>query len=125
VAAAEERIDVQLELIEAAHRPAPVLARWNPNNRNVMAPPRPRAIRPNRHDLIQAAVDDLRENHDCQHTTWRYRDGGGRCVGCYDVLDRYVFVSGILGLRTTSLMFLQHCMDCHTVACNRCRLNRF
>jgi len=106
VVAAEERIDLELELIEAAHRPAAVLARWN----QIRAiPPRPILIQPNRVELVQAAVDELRVYHDCRHTRWRYRDGGGICVGCYDVLDRYVF----------------HCVGCHTVACNRCRLNRF
>jgi hypothetical protein len=93
VAAAQERVLFQ-QHIEAARRPAPVLARWNRGqcrNGNRAAPP---PVGPNEQELIQALVNELRVNHDCQHERWRYRDGGGQCVGCRDVLDRYVFVSG-------------------------------
>ena len=55
--------------------------------------PPPLAAGFNPEEMLQAVVEDLRVNHDCQHTQWRYRDGGGRCVGCHDYLDRYVFVS--------------------------------
>ena len=79
--------------MEAAQRPAPVLARWRQDayrNRNrVLNPPLPLT----REQLIEAAVNQLRLDHDCQHLGWVYRDGGGRCVGCHDILDRYVFVS--------------------------------
>lgn len=84
VAAAEQRID---GLLAGVRRPAPVQARWrlpDPVDREVNLP--------NRAELVLAAVEDLRVNHDCQHLNWKYRDGGGRCDGCYDTLDRYVFV---------------------------------
>lgn len=82
-----------MELIQALDRPAPVLARWRQERNENPPPPR---ILPNRAELLQVAVEELRENHDCDHTqTWRYRDGGGHCVGCHDYLDRYVYVSFI------------------------------
>ena len=100
--AAQERILLHLEHLDLP-RPAPVLRRWNgPNVRRngrlaepVLVPglPPPLAAGLNPEEMLQAVVEDLRVNHDCQHTQWRYRDGGGRCVGCHDYLDRYVFVS--------------------------------
>ena len=96
VGAAEEQVDIQ-ERLEAALRPArPVLERWRHHHREPAI--RPVAIPPNREQLIQAAVAELRVNHDCRHEGWRYRDGGGMCAGCQDVLDRYVFVSASLNL---------------------------
>lgn len=99
VQAAEERIDVQLELEAQIARPAPVQQRWgqwnqggphvNPHVAEEMA--RDRAL--NREAMVQAAVEQLRVNHDCAHERFRYMDGGGQCSGCSDVLDRYVYVS--------------------------------
>lgn len=43
--------------------------------------------------LVREAVEDLRVNHDCQHTKWSYRSGGGQCRTCYSQLPLYLFVS--------------------------------
>ena len=43
--------------------------------------------------LVREAVEDLRVNHDCQHTKWSFRSGGGRCHTCYSQLPLYLFVS--------------------------------
>ena len=48
-----------------------------------------------RDQLIRQAVEDLRVNHDCQHTKWSYRAGGGRCQTCYCHLPLYLFVSAL------------------------------
>ena len=98
VGAAEEQVDIQVRL-EAALRPErPVLERWRHHPRHQELAIRPVAIPPNREQLIQAAVAELRVNHDCRHERWGYRDGGGMCAGCHDVLDRYVLVSVGLNL---------------------------
>ena len=46
-----------------------------------------------RQRMIRETMDRLRVDHDCQHTTWRYRRGGGRCESCSMQLPLYLFVS--------------------------------
>jgi hypothetical protein len=61
----------------------------------VVGPPSPVAALSTsvRDRLVREAVEDLRVNHDCQHTKWNYRSGGGRCQTCYSQLPLYLFVS--------------------------------
>lgn len=46
-----------------------------------------------RAQMIRKAMEELRVNHDCQHTKWVYRRGGGHCETCHHFLDKYLFVS--------------------------------
>ncbi|CAL1696543.1 unnamed protein product [Somion occarium] len=50
----------------------------------------------------------LREDHDCRHTGWSYRTGGGQCEICNYRLPQY----------------LLRCRGCQTLACVRCTRNR-
>ena len=43
--------------------------------------------------LVREAMEDLRENHECAHTKWKYRHGGGKCQTCFHNLPIYLFVS--------------------------------
>jgi hypothetical protein len=45
-----------------------------------------------RERMIRETMEHLRVDHDCQHTTWRYRRGSGRCESCYENLPNYLFV---------------------------------
>lgn len=45
---------------------------------------------------IREAVEELRVNHDCQHTSWKYRGGGGECQTCSQRLPLYLFVSKLV-----------------------------
>ncbi|KIP11509.1 hypothetical protein PHLGIDRAFT_477035 [Phlebiopsis gigantea 11061_1 CR5-6] len=58
--------------------------------------------------MIREMAERLREDHDCQHSNWRYRSGGGRCENCDFVLPRY----------------LLQCRGCQMLACVRCQRNR-
>jgi hypothetical protein len=59
--------------------------------------------------LIHRMVNQLRANHECQHTEgWAYTSGGGKCEQCSDYLPLYLY----------------RCYQCHFMACNRCRRNR-
>ncbi|KAI1661645.1 IBR finger domain-containing protein [Daldinia decipiens] len=57
---------------------------------------------------IGRIVTDLRENHECGHSSWRYRSGNYRCEECRDTLPSYIF----------------ECCQCNIMACRRCRYNR-
>ncbi|OAX32776.1 hypothetical protein K503DRAFT_804947, partial [Rhizopogon vinicolor AM-OR11-026] len=46
-----------------------------------------------RERTIREIMERLRVDHDCQHTTWKYRDGGGSCESCFKYLPNYLFVS--------------------------------
>ncbi|KZP34610.1 hypothetical protein FIBSPDRAFT_809975 [Athelia psychrophila] len=61
-----------------------------------------------REHRIREAMEELRVNHDCSHTKWKYRAGGGPCQTCAHRLPHYLF----------------RCVGCQTLACNRCRRNR-
>ncbi|KAH7921836.1 hypothetical protein BV22DRAFT_1038165 [Leucogyrophana mollusca] len=61
-----------------------------------------------RQRMVRDTMDELRVNHDCQHSSWRYRRGGGRCESCHMHLPHYLF----------------RCGGCLMTACNRCRRNR-
>lgn len=43
--------------------------------------------------MVRETMERLRVDHDCQHTKWRYRSGGGCCESCYMHLPLYLFVS--------------------------------
>ncbi|KAG1726009.1 uncharacterized protein EDB91DRAFT_1166930 [Suillus paluster] len=61
-----------------------------------------------RERMIRETMERLRVDHDCEHTSWKYRGGGGRCESCYMHLPLYLF----------------RCGGCQFLACNRCRRNR-
>ncbi|KAF7973718.1 hypothetical protein HWV62_14410 [Athelia sp. TMB] len=42
---------------------------------------------------IREAMEELRVNHDCTHSKWKYRGGGGTCQTCSQHLPKYLFVS--------------------------------
>lgn len=58
--------------------------------------------------LVAATVQNLRENHECQHTRWRRVQGPHMCEECYGYLHSYIF----------------ECRRCELQACKRCKLNR-
>jgi len=47
------------------------------------------------HLRVQERVRTLRQNHDCQQHSWRYRHGGGRCEECHFNLPQYLLVGNI------------------------------
>jgi hypothetical protein len=60
-------------------------------------------------DRVAAMVNELRNNHECDHRHgWTNRRGGGRCEVCHHFLPLYLFT----------------CRQCQLMACNRCRHNR-
>ncbi|GAB7366387.1 hypothetical protein MBLNU230_g8184t1 [Neophaeotheca triangularis] len=63
---------------------------------------------PSRDQLIAAAVEYLRANHQCSHDKWRWVRGGHQCEECSSWLKQYIF----------------ECRQCRLQACNRCRRNR-
>ncbi|UJR20435.1 hypothetical protein I4U23_023566 [Adineta vaga] len=63
----------------------------------------------NLQERVNQMVNQLRNDHECQHTAWAYTRGGGRCEECRDYLPQYLY----------------RCQRCHLMACNRCRRNRF
>jgi hypothetical protein len=46
-----------------------------------------------RQRLIRETMERLRVDHDCDHTSWKFRRGGGRCESCESHLPFYLFVS--------------------------------
>ncbi|KAG2139232.1 hypothetical protein DEU56DRAFT_323867 [Suillus clintonianus] len=61
-----------------------------------------------RQRMIMETMERLRVDHDCDHTNWKFRRGGGRCESCEIHLPLYLF----------------RCKGCDILACNRCRRNR-
>ena len=66
---------------------------------------------PMRQRLVHEMMERLRVDHDCDHTRWRYRHGGGICQTCGHHLPIYLYVSGRAvvrasrGLLTMSVFF--------------------
>ena len=52
----------------------------------------------------RAAV--LRDNHECERHSWRYREGGGRCGECRFNLPSYLLVRMIFFCRQTLVLSL-------------------
>ncbi|KAH9939856.1 hypothetical protein B0H21DRAFT_794932 [Amylocystis lapponica] len=71
LAAAEARVDAEM-----GHHAAPRQT-WKCGN--------PR-------DAVQEWMERLREDHDCDHTKWAFRKGGGRCEMCSHNLPQYLFL---------------------------------
>jgi hypothetical protein len=46
-----------------------------------------------RERMIRETMERLRMDHDCQHTTWKYQRGSGRCESCFVDLPNYIHVS--------------------------------
>ncbi|KAI9457930.1 hypothetical protein HD554DRAFT_2029818, partial [Boletus coccyginus] len=63
---------------------------------------------PMRQRLVREMMERLRVDHDCDHTQWHYRKGGGICQTCGHHLPIY----------------LLRCQGCEILACKRCRHNR-
>ncbi|KAL3456040.1 hypothetical protein BJX64DRAFT_281643 [Aspergillus heterothallicus] len=62
-----------------------------------------------RRRLVEQAMQELRDNHECEHEMWmRVRTGRHRCEVCRDHLD----------------MYINECSQCRLHACTRCRRNR-
>ncbi|KAF5869055.1 putative ibr finger domain protein [Botrytis fragariae] len=57
---------------------------------------------------IAVAAEDLRQNHACEHNTWRKLQGSHQREGCHHTLGHFIFA----------------CRQCELRVCNRCRLNR-
>lgn len=58
--------------------------------------------------LVARTIQDLRENHECDHDRWKYVRGPHLCEECSHYLPEYIF----------------ECRQCRLQACNRCRRNR-
>ena len=43
-------------------------------------------------ERVEQRVATLRDNHHCDHHSWRYREGGGRCQECHYRLPSYLLV---------------------------------
>ena len=70
--------------------------------------PRLAADHPIRIELVEGAVIQLRERHNCTHRNWRYVRGEHQCEECFHRLPQYIF----------------ECRQCRIQACNRCRRTR-
>ncbi|KAI0860294.1 hypothetical protein F4860DRAFT_479880 [Xylaria cubensis] len=57
---------------------------------------------------IERIMEDLRENHECDHERWRSRRGRHRCETCHEQMP----------------VFIYECRQCRVMACRRCRYNR-
>lgn len=75
---------------------------------NVVAARQPVADPPRQAARVQAAVQNLRLRHLCDHQSWKYVRGPYQCEECYHQLPSYIF----------------ECRQCNIQACNRCKLNR-
>ncbi|RYC63074.1 hypothetical protein CHU98_g3131 [Xylaria longipes] len=57
---------------------------------------------------IQNIMDNLRENHECDHYDWRSLRGRYECEECHDTMPEFIY----------------ECQQCNIMACRRCRYNR-
>ncbi|KAI0377895.1 hypothetical protein F5Y04DRAFT_167402 [Hypomontagnella monticulosa] len=57
---------------------------------------------------IAELMEDLRENHECDHDRWFSRGGPCECEECGDVMP----------------VFIYECRQCHIMACRYCRYHR-
>ncbi|OBT53865.1 hypothetical protein VE04_06564 [Pseudogymnoascus sp. 24MN13] len=62
-----------------------------------------------RFESFKRTIQNLRENHECQHLDWRYIQGPGYCEICGQLMIA---------------RFIQECKQCYIVACRRCRKHR-
>ncbi|KAK4233576.1 hypothetical protein C8A03DRAFT_47915 [Achaetomium macrosporum] len=62
----------------------------------------------NRAAMVEQERAHLRENHDCDHRSWRFVQGEHECELCHDTLKAFIW----------------YCCQCHLAACSRCRRNR-
>ena len=69
--------------------------------------------------MVREIMERLRVDHDCQHTTWKYRYGGGSCEACFGYLPNYLFVSPFHShcLHRTCILI---CLSCSGVESVRC-----
>ena len=61
-----------------------------------------------RADLVARMMQDLLENHECEHRRWNYIGGRHQCEECFHTLPLYIF----------------ECRQCRLRACWRCRRHR-
>lgn len=59
-------------------------------------------------ERINRIMQNLRENHECDHLRWRGRPGPRECEECGDEMP----------------LFIYECRQCNIMACRRCRYNR-
>ncbi|KAI0119270.1 hypothetical protein F4814DRAFT_234338 [Daldinia grandis] len=57
---------------------------------------------------IRQLMEDLRHNHECQHSRWFSKRGPRKCEECGHVMP----------------IFIYECRQCHTMACRHCRYHR-
>lgn len=57
---------------------------------------------------VEAIMQDLNDNHECDHLRWSNRAGPRQCEECYDVMPSFIY----------------ECRQCHIMACRRCRRHR-
>ncbi|ELR05191.1 hypothetical protein VC83_01825 [Pseudogymnoascus destructans] len=62
-----------------------------------------------RFEAFKRTIQNLRENHECQHLDWRYVRGPGYCEICGQLM---------------TTRFIQECKECYIWACKRCRKHR-
>jgi len=62
----------------------------------------------NLENLVNRAVEQLRDNHECNHPSWTLRQGAARCEECHNYLAKYILC----------------CRSCQMRACVRCTRNR-
>ncbi|QSZ35863.1 hypothetical protein DSL72_006985 [Monilinia vaccinii-corymbosi] len=60
--------------------------------------------RAEREALVAAAVLNLRENHECEHTRWRQISGAHRCEECHDYLKKYILECRQCQLRALQIL---------------------
>ncbi|KAL2838628.1 IBR finger domain protein [Aspergillus pseudoustus] len=58
--------------------------------------------------LVERTMQELRDNHECGHSRWKFLRGPHRCEECFHHLREFIF----------------ECRQCRIQACNRCRRNR-
>lgn len=57
---------------------------------------------------MEQEQQNLRDNHECRHETWRVESGAFQCEECLDHLPQYIY----------------ECVNCRIRACRICRRNR-
>ncbi|KAL0944541.1 IBR finger domain-containing protein [Colletotrichum truncatum] len=58
--------------------------------------------------VVEREAQNLMQNHECTHMSWRSRSGSFTCEECHDTLPTFIY----------------ECRQCRIRACRRCRFNR-
>lgn len=62
----------------------------------------------NRAAMVERARQEILDNDECAHETWRSRRGGFECEECGHHLPEFIY----------------ECVQCEMLVCRRCRLHR-